>query len=102
MPRRQPDRETFGSTDIGAHGATIAEVQDALTAGTLSSADLAACNLDRIGRLDPQLRAVIAVSPAAGDEAQASDRARAAGAARCPLDGVPVLIKVGVSHPLCA
>ena len=100
MRARQPDRETLGSTGIGARGATIAEVQDAMTAGTLSSADLTACYLDRIGRLDPRLHAVIAVSPAAADEAQASDRARAAGAARGPLEGIPVLIKdnIGTRH----
>ena len=83
----------MGSTGISARGATIAELQDALTAGTLSSADLTACYLERIGRLDPQLHAVIAVSPLAADEAQASDRARAAGASHGPLAGIPVLIK---------
>ena len=93
MPPRQPDSGTFGSTGIGARGATIAEFQDAMTAGTLSSADLTACYLDRIGRLDAQLHAVIAVSPLAADEAQASDRARAAGAPCGPLEGIPVLIK---------
>ncbi len=89
----QPDRQTIGSTGISARGATIAELQDALTAGTLSSADLTACYLDRIGRLNPRLHAVIAVSPAAADEARASDLARAAGTARGPLTGIPVLIK---------
>jgi hypothetical protein len=43
MPPRQPDRETLSGTEIGARGATIAELQDAMTAGTLSSADLTAC-----------------------------------------------------------
>jgi amidase len=93
MPPGQPDSQTVGSTGISARGATIAELQGALTAGTLSSADLTACYLDRIGRLDPGLHAVIAVSPAAADEARASDLARAAGTARGPLAGIPVLIK---------
>ena len=93
MPPGQPDSGTVGSTGIGARGATVAELQGAMTAGTLSSADLTACYLDRIDRLDPQLHAVIAVSPLAAEEARASDRARAAGAARGPLEGIPVLIK---------
>jgi amidase len=93
MPPAQPGSETVGSTGIGARGATIAALQDALTAGTLSSADLTACYLDRIERLDPRLHAVIAANPLAAAEAQGSDSARAAGAARGPLDGIPVLIK---------
>jgi amidase len=93
MPPGPRDSQTVGSTGISAQGATIAELQHALTAGTLSSADLTACYLDRIGRLDSRLHAVIAVSSAAADEARASDLARAAGTACGPLAGIPVLIK---------
>ena len=93
MSPGEPGSETVGNTVIGARGATITGLQDAMNTGTLSSADLTACYLGRIERLNPLLRAVIAVSPLAADEARASDRARAAGASRGPLDGIPVLIK---------
>lgn len=56
-------------------GATIAALHDALTAGTLSSADLTACYLDRIERFDPRLHAVITANPLAAGGAQASDSA---------------------------
>ena len=41
--------EQIGGSGIDVRSATIAELQDALTAGTLSSADLTACYLDRMG-----------------------------------------------------
>jgi amidase len=85
--------ERIGRSGVDAGGATVAGLQQALSAGLLTSAELTAFYLARIERLNPQLHAVIEVSPAAADEARASDRARAAGTARGPLDGIPVLIK---------
>jgi amidase len=82
-----------GSTGIDARSATIGALQDAMTAGTLTSADLTGFYLARVEQLDPQLHAVIAVSPAAAQEARASDQARADAAARGPLEGIPILIK---------
>ncbi|MEJ2401004.1 MAG: amidase [Xanthomonadales bacterium] len=49
--------------------------------------------LERIARWDPDLNAVIAVNPAAVEQAGVLDRERASGAVRGPLHGVPVLIK---------
>ena len=85
--------ERIGRSGLDAGGATVAGLQQALSAGRLTSAELTAFYLARIERLNPQLHAVIDVSPVAAAEARASDRARAAGAARGPLDGIPVLIK---------
>jgi amidase len=85
--------ERIGRSGVDAGGATVAGLQQALSSGLLMSADLTAFYMARIERLNPQLHAVIEVSPAAAAEARASDRARAAGAARGPLDGIPVLIK---------
>jgi len=93
MSPGEPGSETAGNTVIGVRGATIIGLQDAMNAGTLSSADLTASCLERIERLNPRLHAVIAANPLAADEARARDSARAAGAPRGPLDGVPVLIK---------
>ncbi len=47
----------------------------------------------RIAALNPQIHAVIGVNPQATAEAQASDARRAAGKARGPLDGLPILVK---------
>jgi amidase len=81
-------------TGIAARGATIGALQDAMTAGTLTSATLTSFYLSRIEELNPRLRAVISVAPeAAAGQAGASDQVRAGGAARGPLEGIPILIK---------
>jgi amidase len=85
--------ETIGSTRIEAGSATVSGLAAALADGTLTATDLSLFYLARIDRLNPDLRAVITVSPQAAAEAAVSDVRRATGAARGPLDGIPVLIK---------
>ena len=68
-----------------------------LWSGSLSSAELTAFYLERIERLNPDLRAVITVSPAAAEQAAASDARRAGGAAPGPLEGIPVLVKDNIA-----
>jgi amidase len=102
MPVSEAAGEQIGGSGIDARGATVAGLQQALSSGSLTSAALTAFYTGRIGRLNPELHAVITVGPAAAAEAAASDRARAAsdgGTARSPLDGIPVLIKdnIGVA-----
>jgi amidase len=92
MPVSESPAEQIGS-GVDAHGATVARLQQALSSGSLTSADLTAFYLARIERLNPQLHAVITVSPQAPAEARASDNARAGGQARGPLAGIPVLVK---------
>jgi amidase len=75
----------------------VARLQQALSSGSLTSAGLTAFYLDRIERLNPSLHAVISVSPNTAAEAAASDAARASGAARGPLEGIPVLIKDNIA-----
>jgi amidase len=89
--------QTVGRSGINAGGATVENLSRALTAGSLTAADLADFYLARIDAINPQLRAVITVNPDAAGEAAASDARRATGGSRGPLDGVPVLIKDNVS-----
>ncbi|HTZ27828.1 MAG TPA: amidase [Streptosporangiaceae bacterium] len=88
---------TIGDSGIGALGATVAALQQALSSGSLTSAALTASYLDRIERLNPGLHAVISVSANALAEAAASDAARASGTVRGPLEGVPVLLKDNIA-----
>jgi amidase len=87
----------IGDSGIGVLGATVAGLQQALSAGSLTSAELTAFYLERIERLNPELRAVIAVSPRAREQAAASDAARARGAVRGSLEGIPVLVKDNIA-----
>jgi amidase len=87
----------IGDSGIATRDATVAGLQRALSSGSLTSAGLTAFYLDRIERLDPGLHAVISVSPHAPADAAASDAARASGAPRGPLEGIPVLIKDNIA-----
>ena len=88
--------EKIPGTGIDAAQATVAELREALAGGPLTARELTAFYLSRIGRLDPLLHSVISVSGDALAEAQASDDARAGGAAR-PLEGIPVLLKDNIA-----
>ena len=72
---------------------TISQALTKLRAGDITSQELTAAHLDRIERLDPQLRAFLTVTPAlARRQAQAADAARARGDDR-PLLGIPIALK---------
>jgi amidase len=68
-----------------------------MSSGLLTSAELTAFYLERIERLNPELNAVITVSPLALAEARASDLARTGGQVRRPLEGIPVLVKDNIA-----
>jgi amidase len=89
--------EIIGSTGIAARSASVEHLAKSLSARALAAVDLTAFYLARIEQLNPDLRAVIAVSGAAASEAAASDERRAQGTPRGPLDGIPVLVKDNVS-----
>jgi amidase len=92
-----PDfREVIPGTRASAGHASLAELQAAMAAGELTSAELTNFYLQRIDRLNPALHAVITVNLNAGTEAAASDAARARSGPRGPLDGIPVLVKDNV------
>jgi amidase len=88
--------EPIGNSGITA-AATAAELAAALQLGALTAAAVAAFYQARIGRLDDDLRAVIAVSPDLAAQAASSDARRASGQSLGPLDGIPVLVKDNIS-----
>jgi amidase len=87
----------IGGSGADVRGASVATLQQAMTAGTLTSAELTAFYLAKIEALNPRLHAVITVSPAALADAAASDRSRGAGTVRGALEGIPVLIKDNIA-----
>ena len=81
---------------LDAGEASIAQLQQRITAGTLTSRQLTQAYLDRIAAIDdagPRLNAVIETNPAALQEADALDAERRAGKLRGPLHGIPILLK---------
>ncbi len=97
MPEPTAVTETIPGTGIDADHATIASLAGALATGQVTARGLTEFYLARIERLDPLLHSVISVSGDALAEAQASDTARASGAAPGPLAGIPVLIKDNIA-----
>lgn len=78
--------------------ATALDAGAALRARRISARELTALVLDRVARLDPALNAFVNVrAEEALAEADAADRALAAGAATGPLHGVPVTIKESIA-----
>ena len=75
---------------------SIAELNLALEAGTVTSQELVEQYLARIEAYDlrgPALNAIVTLNPRAGEDAAALDAERASGAVRGPLHGIPVLLK---------
>ncbi|MCX6951049.1 MAG: amidase family protein, partial [Verrucomicrobia bacterium] len=76
--------------------ATIADLQAAFAAGTLTSEKLTTAYLARIAAYDkegPKLNTVIALNPKALETARALDAERKAGKVRSPIHGVPIVLK---------
>jgi amidase len=81
---------------IDLETATIAQLQQSLATGKVTSKQLVAAYTQRIQLLNsrgPSLNAVRVLNPTAGDEAEQADRERAQGRLRGPLHGIPVLVK---------
>ena len=69
------------------------EIAAAIRAHGVSSREIVAMCLARIGSLNARLNAVVQQSPTALDEADEADRALARGASIGPLHGVPFTVK---------
>ncbi|WP_030887212.1 MULTISPECIES: amidase [Streptomyces] len=76
--------------------ATIPQLQARMADGSLTSAQLTGAYLRRIAAVDPKIHAVLRTDPTALRQAAASDARHRQGAARGPLDGIPVLLKDNV------
>jgi amidase len=75
---------------------TVAQLQDAMTRGRVTSHQLVDGYLRRIDAIDrsgPTLRSIIQVNPDAMALADAMDAERKAGKVRGPLHGIPIVIK---------
>ncbi len=73
--------------------ATIPQMKAALEQGRVTSHELVADYLQRIGMYQEKLHAAITVNPKALEQADESDRLRAEGHVRGPLEGIPVALK---------
>ncbi len=77
---------------------TLASASEALASGKASSVELCQAFLDRIAKLEPSVKALLAVDPEGVlAQAKASDARRAAGQALSPWDGLPVTLKDNIS-----
>jgi amidase len=84
------------ATTIDFDAATVADLNAAFTAGSLTSEKLVRLCLARIAAYDhqgPSLNAVLAVNPKALEIARALDAERKAKGPRSPLHGIPVVLK---------
>lgn len=76
--------------------ATIPQMRDAMSQGRVTSHDLVAMYLARIGMYQPMLHAAVYVNANALKEADERDRERAAGKLRGPLHGIPIALKENI------
>jgi len=82
--------------EIDLASATIADINRAFNAGTLTAEQLTEAYLARIAAYDkqgPTINAVIALNPNALEQARALDAERRAGRVRGPLHGIPIVLK---------
>jgi amidase len=89
-----PPNTKVAGIDIDA--TTIPQLQKLMDSHRINSVELTNFYLRRIRQLNPELNAVITVSPTAHAEALAADKARRSGDHR-PLLGLPIIVKDNVN-----
>ena len=97
--RRDAD-SAAATDDFEFSEATIADLQAAMRAGTLTSEELTLAYLERIDAIDHQgvrLNSVIETNPEALRIARALDDERQAGNVRGPMHGIPILLKDNIA-----
>jgi Asp-tRNA(Asn)/Glu-tRNA(Gln) amidotransferase A subunit family amidase len=85
-----------GRAQVPVAGASITELQDAMTSGRATSVQVTQAYLARIAAYDdvgPTLNAMVWLNENALAEAAALDRERAAEGPRGPMHGIPVILK---------
>lgn len=89
-------RPVFGAKTIDLNSATIADLNAAFKAGTLTAEELVQLCLARIRSYDregPSLHAVMTINPKAVETARELDAERKAKGPRSALHGIPVVLK---------
>lgn len=81
------------SEDFILEEATIADLQQAMASGKLTAVDLTKAYIERINKLDQQLKSVVEINPDALSIAEALDKERKNGKVRSVLHGIPILLK---------
>ena len=89
-----PDNTKVAGIDVDQ--TTIPELQELMNRNRINSVNLTNFYLQRIRKLNPDLNAVITVSPTAREDARAADKARRDGDRR-PLLGIPIIVKDNVN-----
>src|SRR3979411_709455 len=90
------DHDSERPFPVDLETATVAQLNDLLNAGTISSASLTEAYLQRIGALNthaPALNAVRLPNPRARKDARAADEQRRRRGPHDPLLGIPVIVK---------
>ncbi|KAF2034041.1 glutamyl-tRNA amidotransferase subunit A [Setomelanomma holmii] len=77
--------------------ATIDQLQQHMSNGTLTAASLLKCYLKRVRQVDEYTNSIIELNPDAKDIAEALDAERAAGHVRGPLHGIPFIVKDNIA-----
>jgi amidase len=96
IPSTIPSDSSTNYADFELNELTIAELQERMSSGKLTSEEITQKYLDQIERLNtkgPELRSVIEVNPDAIKIARQLDVERKSGKIRGPLHGIPILIK---------
>jgi amidase len=87
---------TRATTTFDLQTATVADINAAVDAGTLSSEKLVRLYLNRIEAYDkkgPKINSVITLNPKALEEARSLDAERKTKGRRSPLHGIPIVVK---------